>query len=203
MSLFKRITIWLKCDHTHTLSITTATTTPVEETQPPSPPPVAEQPPPPSPEYGTGRLPPLPPNYFQTPFLLVPANPQIIDMVRQPRPNDPIIKVKAKPRPTPRPAKPPPIQVPPPELPACAICLETVPPHAHVALSSCKHTFCTNCIADWCKKQKTCPICRRAITETLHHLDSPSIVPPHPSAPPLYSPPSAPPMSLVMPSPTF
>ena len=42
----------------------------------------------------------------------------------------------------------------------CPICLEifNIPTR-----SQCGHTFCSDCILQWCKKTKTCPSCRQAI----------------------------------------
>mmetsp|Transcript_55323 Transcript_55323/g.130603 ORF Transcript_55323/g.130603 Transcript_55323/m.130603 type:complete len:115 (+) Transcript_55323:74-418(+) len=42
----------------------------------------------------------------------------------------------------------------------CSICLDLMH-NAHVL--DCGHTFCEDCIVDWMRRQRTCPVCRTPI----------------------------------------
>lgn len=46
----------------------------------------------------------------------------------------------------------------------CAICLEEKEEPALVKLSSCQHMYCQECIEEWCKRENTCPQCKKRIT---------------------------------------
>ena len=47
----------------------------------------------------------------------------------------------------------------------CSICSEV---YAFSVTITCGHTFCHECIEEWKKKKKNCPICRASITNQLH-----------------------------------
>jgi len=47
----------------------------------------------------------------------------------------------------------------------CAICIQTLT-EDHIQLS-CHHDYCTSCIQSWCKKQPTCPLCRKRIFDEI------------------------------------
>lgn len=48
----------------------------------------------------------------------------------------------------------------------CPICLEHIlePRHAR-CIATCQHTFCSECIQTWFKEHKTCPVCKKDVTE--------------------------------------
>ena len=41
----------------------------------------------------------------------------------------------------------------------CSICIGERP--KEVNIESCNHSFCTQCISNWAKKENTCPLCRK------------------------------------------
>jgi len=41
----------------------------------------------------------------------------------------------------------------------CSICFGERP--KEVNIESCNHSFCTQCISNWAKKENTCPLCRK------------------------------------------
>lgn len=50
------------------------------------------------------------------------------------------------------------------DLEPCAICLEEIKePHK----TKCNHVFCKDCIIQWRKKKKDCPLCRTKIPGVL------------------------------------
>lgn len=51
----------------------------------------------------------------------------------------------------------------------CSICYENAKPGEIVVSFTCKHSFHEDCIHEWVKKEKVCPMCKREIevaTET-------------------------------------
>lgn len=45
----------------------------------------------------------------------------------------------------------------------CAICHDDL--KLTTALDGCRHTYCFDCIKDWCLKKKNCPECRNRVRE--------------------------------------
>ncbi|KAJ3666306.1 hypothetical protein Zmor_001756 [Zophobas morio] len=43
----------------------------------------------------------------------------------------------------------------------CSICQETL--MGHIRHLSCKHSFHKDCIEEWFKESRTCPVCRRVV----------------------------------------
>lgn len=54
----------------------------------------------------------------------------------------------------------------------CSICREVVVLHDKIVKTTCNHQFCKECIQNWMKIKKTCPICRTKLKYlyTLHYL---------------------------------
>jgi hypothetical protein len=46
----------------------------------------------------------------------------------------------------------------------CAICLEEKEEAHLVKLNACRHMYCEGCITEWCKRENTCPQCKKRIT---------------------------------------
>ncbi|CAD8140344.1 unnamed protein product [Paramecium pentaurelia] len=45
----------------------------------------------------------------------------------------------------------------------CSICLELFKPESNVRITYCEHIFHVNCLQNWMKKNKICPLCRAAL----------------------------------------
>lgn len=43
----------------------------------------------------------------------------------------------------------------------CAVCLENL--KRPCAMSGCSHSFCYDCITEWCKLNASCPLCKEQI----------------------------------------
>ena len=46
---------------------------------------------------------------------------------------------------------------------SCVICYKKK--KEYITLNQCSHKFCTDCLATWCSKKNTCPMCREPILE--------------------------------------
>lgn len=103
-----------------------------------------------------------------------------------------------------------PVSPPPPPPLECSICMEPLPQQRTTLL--CAHTFCTACITQWeAHQHNTCPVCRTPIPEVITPTrHAPQLLPIQvplfaeedhsPHFVNQYSPPSAPPLSLMYPS---
>lgn len=47
----------------------------------------------------------------------------------------------------------------------CVICIENIKDFDKVIITQCKHVFHVDCIETWLRNTKTCPTCRREITQ--------------------------------------
>jgi len=45
----------------------------------------------------------------------------------------------------------------------CVVCYENLNPSHSVSLS-CGHFFCESCLSEWCERERSCPLCRSAVT---------------------------------------
>ena len=45
----------------------------------------------------------------------------------------------------------------------CPICLDNLTIEKNIIKLSCKHEFCIECIAIWCQKKNSCPMCKTSI----------------------------------------
>ncbi len=55
------------------------------------------------------------------------------------------------------------------QLNKCSICLETITKNGKI--TNCNHTFHNNCLNQWLKKKKNCPICRTKINKDISFID--------------------------------
>ena len=64
-----------------------------------------------------------------------------------------------------------------PEKELCPVCLENL--KHPCAMSDCQHSFCFDCITEWCKLNASCPLCKEPIkwllneSGELHAIETP------------------------------
>lgn len=50
------------------------------------------------------------------------------------------------------------------EVHTCAICFEEKETKDLALLNNCEHKYCPDCIKEWCKRENSCPQCKKNIT---------------------------------------